>query len=298
MKMKTIATAVIAIALLVGIAWFGFPWTWDLAKDRVGQLEKRAEEQISTTGLIDLRRAEIKQDLEGLQDSAYKVDLVKNKLMDQEAALKAQRRKLAEKESFLKRSLDWIESHSPEDVLIVNDNEYVYKTVVKDAEARTKECQAVRLAMETLEESVKMLRETIANAKEGIQQRYIELQQAIVALDAAEIKLAYLEILAETRAFIEGLNLGGALVTDSRYEQAITDRILKKEAKIRFRGLETSKGGIVEYPDEFTTPDSGITQAYAEAYLGRRPASPKVQADSPALIPDEDLANVPSSATK
>lgn len=289
--MKTIVIAVIVAALLALVVCF--PWAWDLLKDRTGRIEETAKGKVSDDYLLAQRRAEIEQGFGDLQDSAYKVELIKNKLVDQEATLEAQRRKLAKREGFLQRSLIWVESHRHGDILRVNNKEYGYQTVAKDTEARAKECQASRLAMETLEESVKMLREATADANKGIQQRYIALQQEIVALDAAEMKLTYLGILEETRAFVEGLNLGGAVVSDSRFAKEINNRVAKRETVMKFRGLEVSEKGIVEYPEEFPASELDIARTYAETYLKSRPAS----LDAPVLIPDEDLADVPSPAT-
>jgi len=250
--MKTILT-VLALLIGIGIIVAIFPWSKDIGTEGKGDIDDWLKKQTSNTYLINARREEIWRGIESLRQNASRVEEIRNDLLDAEAELAKKKDEQRKAVSFLQLSVEWIKSHTPNDVLSVNGKTYNYTTVESDIKVRTKQYNdMVRIIVE-MEKNVGILRKTIADADDLLQSGFTEFKMKLSDLDVSEIKLTMADQLEQIRERVNDLNLNNLRKNSSgkdfsRYEAEIRDRVGKIDATMKFSiSGDQSKVSIVEY---------------------------------------------------
>jgi len=274
--MKTILT-VIALLIGIGIIVTIFPWSKDIGKGKKEDIDDWLKKQTSDTYLFNASRTELMAQLEALKDKAYRVEEIRNDLLDKEAELSKKNSELKKAEGFLQRSVEWIKSHTPNDVLSVNGKTHSYATVESDVQVRTKQCSDTRLIINAMKENTGILRKSIAEADDALQKGLMEIKIKLSQLGVTEAKLIALRQLEQTQNMINDLDLNNLQKGSSRYDKEIKDRIAKIDTDMKFSiHGDQSKISIIE---DGPTVTSGLDAA--EQYINTYMSAPSPSSATP-----------------
>lgn len=250
------------------------PWVSAWLHTQKENVDTAFRDNLTDEQIISLRREEIKSDLEKLQQRAFELERAKDKLIKQESALQSKQEALANAEVFLKRSLDWLDTHTAADILEVDGKKYGHADVVTDANMRARTCNDLRALIEPMKESVSLLRDSVNTMNETIRESDQRISTQIDKLDVQEAQLQNLRLLEETREYVASLGIGDTLLGGDRFAGEVQRRLEEANFAVQFaqrnsdksKTTNQEKGGIT-YSEEVAEPLDAAT-AYRKQYLG------------------------------
>ncbi len=93
----------------------------------------------------------------------------KNYVSKKERRLASEQIRLVSMETFVKHGLDWLETHSANDILKIGDREYDYTAVHSDADRRIADCKSLRRSIELEQQMIKAESQQITATEKKLQ---------------------------------------------------------------------------------------------------------------------------------